>query len=154
MKVVILENIRSAYNVWNVIRTADALGRKVRIVGYTPSPTDHPKVRKTSLGAEETTDIQQYNSTHEAIQKARELWLQIIAAELTSDAVSLSDFSSSSSSSSSSNNIAIIFGNEIEGILPTTLSLVDQTVKIPMQGVKESLNIGQSAAIFMRELMF
>ena len=73
MKVVILENVRSAYNVGNIVRTADALGRKVRIVGYTPSPLDHPKVRKTSLGAEETTDIQQFNSTHEAIQKAKEL---------------------------------------------------------------------------------
>jgi len=153
MKVVILENVRSAYNVGNIVRTADALGRKVRIVGYTPSPLDHPKVRKTSLGAEETTDIQQFNSTHEAIQKAKELWLQIIAAELTPDAIPLSDFSSSSSSSSSSSQgVAVIFGNEIEGILPTTLSSVDQVVKIPMQGVKESLNIGQSAAIFMREL--
>ncbi|MDR0281821.1 MAG: hypothetical protein LBI53_00385 [Candidatus Peribacteria bacterium] len=71
-----------------------------------------------------------------------------MAAELTSDAIPLSDFSSSLSS----NHIAIIFGNEIEGILPTTLFSVDQVVKIPMQGIKESLNIGQSVAIFMREL--
>ena len=47
--VVILENIRSAYNVGNVVRTADSLGRDVRIVGYTPSPLTHPKVLKTSL---------------------------------------------------------------------------------------------------------
>ena len=52
-KIIILENIRSAYNVGNVIRTADALGREVRITGYTPSPLDHPKVKKTSLGAED-----------------------------------------------------------------------------------------------------
>jgi len=51
--VVILENIRSAYNVGNVVRTADSLGRDVRIVGYTPSPLTHPKVLKTSLGAEQ-----------------------------------------------------------------------------------------------------
>ena len=73
MKVVILENIRSAYNVGNVVRTADALGRKVRITGYTPSPLDHPKVRKTSLGAEATTDIQQFDSSADAIKKAKEL---------------------------------------------------------------------------------
>jgi len=54
MKVVILENIRSAYNVGNIIRTADALGWKVWLSGYTPSPEDTPKVKKTSLGAEET----------------------------------------------------------------------------------------------------
>jgi tRNA G18 (ribose-2'-O)-methylase SpoU len=72
MKVVILENIRSAYNVGNVIRTADALGWKVRIVGYTPSPVDNPKVRKTSLGAEESVALQQFDFTSHAIQKAKE----------------------------------------------------------------------------------
>jgi tRNA G18 (ribose-2'-O)-methylase SpoU len=72
MNVLILENIRSAYNVGNVIRTADALGRDVRLVGYTPSPIDHPKVRKTSLGAEESVGIQQFDFTREAIQKAKE----------------------------------------------------------------------------------
>jgi tRNA G18 (ribose-2'-O)-methylase SpoU len=73
MKVIILENIRSAYNVGNVIRTADALGRNVRLVGYTPSPVDNPKVRKTSLGAEEHVGIQQFNFSTDAIQKAKEL---------------------------------------------------------------------------------
>lgn len=48
--------------------------------------------------------------------------------------------------------MAIVFGNEVEGVLPSTLNLVDHIVQIPMQGIKESLNIGQSAAIFMREL--
>ncbi|MBU0626469.1 hypothetical protein KKG31_03975 [Patescibacteria group bacterium] len=52
MKVVILENIRSAYNVGNIIRTADALGWQVWLSGYTPSPQDNSKVVKTSLGAE------------------------------------------------------------------------------------------------------
>jgi tRNA G18 (ribose-2'-O)-methylase SpoU len=47
--VVILENIRSAYNVGNIIRTADALGRDVRLTGYSPSPEDTQKVVKTSL---------------------------------------------------------------------------------------------------------
>jgi tRNA G18 (ribose-2'-O)-methylase SpoU len=54
-----------------VIRTADALGWKVRIVGYTPSPIDNPKVRKTSLGAEEYVELQQFDFTTDAIQKAK-----------------------------------------------------------------------------------
>jgi tRNA G18 (ribose-2'-O)-methylase SpoU len=72
MNTIILENIRSAYNVGNIIRTADALGRNVRLVGYTPSPLDNSKVRKTSLGAEENVEIQQFNFTREAIQKTKE----------------------------------------------------------------------------------
>ena len=146
MKVVILENIRSAYNVGNVIRTADALGWKVRLVGYTPSPLDNPKVCKTSLGAEETTDIQQFNFTADAIKKAKELWLQVIAAEITDEAQQLWIFQSSPDA------IAVIFWNEVEGVLSQTLSEVNAVVSIPMNGIKESLNIGQSAAIFMWEL--
>ncbi|MDR2540580.1 MAG: hypothetical protein LBD11_02060 [Candidatus Peribacteria bacterium] len=49
------------------------MGRKVRIIGYTPSPLDNPKVRKTSLGAEESVDLQQFDSTTDAVQKAKEL---------------------------------------------------------------------------------
>lgn len=146
--VVILENIRSAYNVGNVIRTADALGWEVWICGYTPSPLDHPKVKKTSLGAEESVAIQQFNHSGEAIVHAKEEGMLVIAAELDPNAINLQDFEWNQVSGS----LAVIFGNEVEGVLPKTLELVDQIIQIPMQGVKESLNIGQTSAIFMREL--
>ena len=70
---VILENIRSAYNVGNIVRTADSLGREVWIVGYTPSPLTHPKVLKTSLWAEKNIGLQQFNFSEDAIKKAKEL---------------------------------------------------------------------------------
>ncbi|MDR0607742.1 MAG: hypothetical protein LBG52_05365 [Candidatus Peribacteria bacterium] len=72
--------------------------------------------------------------------------MQVIAAEITENALPLSDFQSLS------DDIAVIFGNEVEGVLTTTLESVDTVVAIPMKGMKESLNIGQSAAIFMWEL--
>lgn len=147
MRVVVLENIRSAYNVGNVIRTADSLGWKVWIVWYTPSPVDNPKVCKTSLGAENTVWLQQFDFTTDAIKAARELWLQIIAAELTEDSVSLSDFSCNSNEW-----IAVIFWNEVDGVMESTLKNVDAVVEIPMQWIKESMNVWQSTAIFMREL--
>jgi tRNA G18 (ribose-2'-O)-methylase SpoU len=92
MSVVILENVRSAYNVGNILRTADALGREVWIVGYTPSPIDNPKVRKTSLGAEENVHLQVFNFSAEAIAAAKERGMQVIAAELTPEAISLKKF--------------------------------------------------------------
>ena len=144
--VVILENIRSAYNVGNVVRTADSLGRDVRIVGYTPSPLDHPKVLKTSLGAEQNIWLQQFDFTWDAISKARELWMQVIAAELTENSIDLWVFVPSCP------NIAVIVWNEVEGVLSTTLQQVDAVVQIPMQWVKESMNVWQSTAIFMRAL--
>lgn len=90
--IIILENIRSAYNVGNIIRTADALGRDVWITGYTPSPLDHPKVKKTSLGAEENVNLKQFNYTQDAINYAQEQGIQLICAEITPDAIALNQF--------------------------------------------------------------
>ena len=91
MKVVILENIRSAYNVGNIIRTADALGWQVRLTGYTPSPSDTQKVVKTSLGAENNVGLKQFGHTPEAIEYAKQQKLFVIAAEITKDSITLAD---------------------------------------------------------------
>lgn len=111
-KIIILENIRSAYNVWNCIRTADALGREVWLTGYSPSPFDNPKVKKTSLGAEDHVHLKQFNYTEDAILEAKKLWISIIAAEITPEATSLDAYNSKSDW-----NLAIIFWNEVEGVL-------------------------------------
>lgn len=145
MRVLILENIRSAYNVGNIIRTADALGWQVRLTWYTPSPQDTSKVSKTSLGAEDHVGLQQFGYTSEAIAYAKQQNLTIIAAEIAPWALSLQDIVATSHEW-----VAIVFGNEVEGVLTSTLEQVDQVVYIPMQGVKESLNVGQTSAIFMR----
>lgn len=146
-KIIILENIRSAYNVGNCIRTADALGWEVRLTGYSPSPMENPKVKKTSLGAEDHVQLRQFNYSEDAIEEAKKLWIPVIAAEITPEATSLANYKRAKEQS-----LAIIFGNEVEGVLPQTLKAVDEVVFIPMQGIKESLNIGQSSAIMMREL--
>ena len=146
-RIVILENIRSAYNVWNIIRTADSLWREVRIVGYTPSPVDNPKVVKTSLWAENTVWLKQFDFTIDAINEAHEMGLEIIAAELIENSVPLGEYVCKSE-----NWIAVIFGNEVDGVMEKTLKEVDAVVEIPMQWIKESMNVGQSTAIFMREL--
>ena len=148
MKIIILENIRSAYNVGNIIRTADSLGWQVRLTGYTPSPLENKKVVKTSLGAEANVGIRQFDSTADAIDEAKKNTCTVIAAEITPEAESLSIFSQTEIS-----DIAVVFGNEVEGVLSSTLGIVDRVVYIPMQGVKESMNVGQSTAIFMRALL-
>ena len=120
-KIIILENIRSAYNVWNCIRTADALGREVWLTGYSPSPFDNPKVKKTSLGAEDHVHLKQFNYTEDAILEAKKLWISIIAAEITPEATSLDAYNSKSDW-----NLAIIFWNEVEGVLSQTLNTVEK----------------------------
>jgi len=145
MNIVILENIRSAYNVGNIIRTADALGWQVRLTWYTPSPLDTQKVVKTSLGAENNVGLKQFGHTPEAIEFAKQEKLLVVAAEITKDSITLDSLTKDKHS-----GVAIVFWNEVDGVLDSTLKLVDQIVHIPMQGIKESLNVGQSSAIFMR----
>lgn len=146
-RIIILENIRSAYNVWNIIRTADSLWWKVRIIGYTPSPRENPKVCKTSLWAEETVWLRQFDCSEDAIKEAKENGFQLFAAELTENSVSLWELKYDSEKW-----IAVIFWNEIDGVMKSTLDKMDAVVEIPMQWIKESMNVGQSTAIFMREL--
>lgn len=142
----LLENIRSAYNVGNIIRTADALWWKVWISWYTPSPTENKKVGKTSLGAEDHVWLERFDTTIDAIKKAKDLWYQVIAAEVTPSAVSLATFKRENE------DIVVVFGNEVEWVLEKTLTMVDEVVYIPMEGIKESLNVGQTTAIFMWQL--
>ena len=72
--------------------------------------------------------------------------MQVIAAEITKNSTPLDMFKKDNS------DIAVIFGNEVDGVLDSTLQLVDYVVHIPMHGIKESLNVGQTSAIFMRAL--
>jgi len=144
--VVMLENIRSAYNVWNIIRTADSLGRDVRMSGYTPWPDEQPKVKKTSLWAEENVWLKRFDDALQAISYARENNFDVLAWEITPDAIDLAKYEKSWK------NIMLILWNEVDWVQKKTLEIVDAVVYIPMQWIKESMNVGQSSAIFMRQL--
>lgn len=151
-KIVILENIRSSYNVGNIIRTADALGWKVWLVWYTPSPFAlqkwQAKVAKTSLGAEHNVDLRIYSDFATMLEAARSQHLYLCAAELTDTAQAIdqcvipADY----------RGIGLVMGNEVTGVEQETLQTVDKILYIPMQGTKESLNVGQAAAIMMWQL--
>ena len=144
--VILLENIRSAYNVWNIIRTADSLGRDVWMSGYTPWPDEQPKVKKTSLGAEENVWLKRFDDALQAISYARENDFDVLAWEITPNAIDLAKYQKTGK------NIMLILWNEVDGVQKKTFETVDAVVYIPMQWIKESMNVGQSSAIFMREL--
>ena len=151
--IAILENIRSAYNVGNIFRTADALWWDVVVSWYTPTPANNIKVAKTSLGAEDNIERMRYADTHKACEELRAKWYEIIAAEIHERAISLDAFTQKEKPTYSAGKpLAVVFGNEVVGVEVETLDMVDDIVYIPMQWHKESLNVGQSAAIFMREL--
>lgn len=135
---VIIHNVRSCYNVGSILRTADALGvKKVYLTGYTPDPKDFnnkKKIKKTSLGAEETMPTQKNRQIGKLIKKLREQKIKIVALEQDKKSQNIFNFKPKFP-------LALIVGNEVRGVSKTTLKNVDEIVEIPMQGKKESLNV-------------
>jgi len=145
---VVCENIRSAYNVGNILRTADALWRWVVISGYA-APIHHPKVKKTALWAEESVPTKHFLDIEETTKRLKNEGYTIISAELNNKSRPLNHARKEIDPNSV---IAVVMWNELLGVTQETLNASDFIYHIPMHGIKESLNVGQAAAIFMREL--
>lgn len=149
MKQLLLENIRSAYNVGAIFRTADGAGvSKIFLHGYTPAPVDRfgrvqPEIQKTSLGASETMSWEKIGEDTSAfLLTQKRAGMTIVALEQTSDAVPLSGFVVPE-------NVLYIVGNEIDGVSSVALEVVDAVVQIPMYGMKESLNVSVATGILL-----
>jgi 23S rRNA (guanosine2251-2'-O)-methyltransferase len=142
----VLENIRSAYNVGSVFRTADAfLIESIYITGYTAKPP-HKEIAKTALGAQETVDWKYFETTKEVIGALRKDGYKVFAVEQVTDSISLEKIHNLAVE-----KIAFIFGNEVSGVDHETISLCDSCVEIPQFGVKHSLNISVAAGIVLWE---
>jgi tRNA G18 (ribose-2'-O)-methylase SpoU len=140
--VLILDNIRSAYNVGSIIRTSDALGvQEIYFCGITPTRAN-PKINKTSLGAENPLNTYVFKNGLDAISTAKSQDYQIIALDTSHDAIPLDRFHPRGRK-----NIALVLGNEKAGIDPGILPICDHLVEIPMSGQKESLNVSVACGI-------
>jgi len=148
MKYLILENIRSAYNVGAIFRTADGAGvSKIFLVGYTPAPTDRfgrvqPEIQKTSLGASQEIPWEHTNDVVTVLNSLQSDGVSVAAVEQGGNAVSLSDFEVPE-------KVAYVVGNEVDGVSKAALTLADTIVEIPMLGTKESLNVSVAAGIIL-----
>jgi tRNA G18 (ribose-2'-O)-methylase SpoU len=146
--IAVLENVRSAYNVGSVFRTADAfLISEVILTGYTAHPP-HKEIRKTALGAEETVTWKHFREMKDAIQYLRSEGYRIFAVEQAAGSLSLENLQFSSSE-----KIAVLFGNEVTGVEEETLLACDGCIEIPQLGMKHSLNIATAAGIVLWELV-
>jgi 23S rRNA (guanosine2251-2'-O)-methyltransferase len=146
--VVVLDNIRSMHNVGSVFRTADAfLLQGIYLCGYTPQPP-HRDINKTALGATETVTWQYFATTKDAVQSLREAGYQLWAIEQVENSVSLNDFDTDQPAP-----LAVVFGNEVEGVDAEVIKLCDGCIEIPQLGMKHSLNISVAAGIVLWELV-
>jgi len=144
--IAVLENIRSAYNVGSVFRTADGfLIEAVYITGYTAKPP-HKEIKKTALGAEDSVSWKYFETTKDAINELRSEGYKIFAVEQVLDSILLHDIRNLPA-----DKVAYIFGNEVKGVEQETISMCDGCVEIPQFGMKHSLNISVAAGIVLWE---
>lgn len=132
---VIADNIRSAFNVGAIFRTAECFGaEEVLLSGYSATPQDE-KASRTSMGADSFVPWRSFTHAREAIAAAKDLGYKIVALETVEHAACLDHFEWPEKT-------ALLVGNERFGIDQALLNLADHVVRIPVFGKKNSLNVG------------
>ena len=143
---VLLDNVRSMYNVGAFFRAADGVGlQKLCLCGITAHP---PKkaISKTALGAEETVAWEHdWNALHIA-EGLRRSGFQIAAIETRPEAVDLFEWQPRFP-------VCVAFGHEVDGLRPELLEMADAHVRIPMRGQKKSLNVATAGGVVLYELL-
>ena len=145
----LLDNIRSVFNVGNMLRTADGAGiRHIHLCGITPTPKN-PKLAKTALGAERSVPWTQHRDGLAAALSLRKQGLRLWALEGGLRAESLFD----ARAARKGPPIVLVVGSEISGVDPGILEHCERVFCLPMQGVKNTLNVAVAfgiAAYFLR----
>jgi 23S rRNA (guanosine2251-2'-O)-methyltransferase len=143
---VLLENVRSLYNVGAFFRTADAVAlEKLYLAGITGYPPQR-MITKTALGAEETVPWQHMAGAEETIAALRLANHEIAAIETSVHAVDLFDWSPRFP-------VCVLFGHETDGLSPALAALADTHIRIPMLGRKYSLNVASAGGVVLYELL-
>lgn len=151
-KVLILENIRSVYNVGAIFRTAEAIGiDKIFLVGYTPCPIDRfgrlrNDLHKAALGAEKNISWEKRDDIVNLIKSLKLEKFYLISLEQNKNSLDYREVKVKEKT-------AIIIGNEVEGVSPTALENSDIIAEIPMMGKKESLNVSVATGVFLFRLL-
>ncbi|MEO5564312.1 MAG: RNA methyltransferase [Chitinophagaceae bacterium] len=146
--IVVLENIRSAYNVGSVFRTSDAfLIEAIYIIGYSAKPP-HKEIKKTALGAEETVSWNWFKTSAEAIEDLKSKGYKVYAVEQAEGSHQLQALRFESNQ-----KIAVVFGNEVTGVEQSTIGICDGCIEIPQLGMKHSLNIATAVGVVLWEMV-
>ncbi|MCB0596453.1 MAG: RNA methyltransferase [Lewinellaceae bacterium] len=144
--VLVLDNIRSALNVGSAFRTADAFAlEKICLCGITATPP-HREILKTAIGATESVEWVYEKEVVQAISQLRGQGYRVLAVEQADRRTLLQDVQVEEGQ-----KYALVFGNEVEGVSETAMSLVDGCVEVPQFGTKHSLNISVCLGIVVWE---
>lgn len=142
---VVLEDVRSRYNVGSIFRSADAFRiQHLILTGYTPKPPSK-EISKTALGAIDTVPFTHVPDIQVALDELEGAGWTLCAVELTTPTVQIDQLTAGAYP------IALILGNELDGVSSKVLQRCSMAVHIPMYGIKHSLNVAVAAGIAMYE---
>ncbi len=143
--VIILDHLRSAFNVGSIFRSADGLGiEHLYLVGYTPTPLD-PGVLKTTMGSERSVAWSHWDQMDILIKDLKTKNYHLVALETLPEAITLGTFKAPKP-------MALFLGNERFGLDQKILKQMDEIVSIEMRGIKNSLNVANAMSIFSYEV--
>lgn len=145
--VLVLDNIRSQHNIGAIFRTADAFRlESIYLCGITATPP-HREINKTALGATESVDWKYFPTTMEAISELIAGNYKVLAIEQTHQACLLTQFTPEVH-----DKLALVFGNEVNGIDEAVINAAQSCIEIPQLGTKHSLNISVSVGIVLWDI--
>jgi 23S rRNA (guanosine2251-2'-O)-methyltransferase len=145
--VVVLDDVRSAYNVGSVFRTCDAFAvEQIFLCGITAFPPNR-EVMKTALGSTDTVPWKYFVSVPEAVKQLKDAGYLVFLAEQTTGSIPLDKFIPGKKE-----KYVVVFGNEIKGVSDEILPLAHGAIEIPQFGAKHSFNISVSVGIVLWHL--
>ena len=145
--VVVLDHVRSLYNVGSVFRSSDAFRIEgVLLCGITAQPP-HPEIHKTALGAEESVNWKYFERTEDAVSWLKQQGYKVLAIEQCEGSTMLQDFTRQPD-----RKYAIVLGNEVKGVQQQVVDMCDGCLEIPQFGTKHSLNVSVAAGIVLWHL--
>lgn len=144
--VVVLDEVRSLYNVGSVFRTSDAfLVNAIYLCGITATPP-HPEIHKTALGAEDTVDWIYKENTLDAVAELHEQGYIVLTIEQVEGSTMLNNLQLDKDK-----KYAIVMGNEVKGVKQEVVDASDGCIEIPQYGTKHSLNVSVTTGIVLWE---
>ena len=162
--IVVLDDVRSLYNVGSVFRSCDAFRvEAVYLCGITATPPN-TEIHKTALGGEDSVDWEYFKTTEEAVEKLKQSGYFVYSIEQVEGSTKLQNLpeahdklfkqgkeSEKQESSSLPKGYAVIFGNEVKGVKQNIVDMSDGCLEIPQFGTKHSLNVSVTAGIVVWE---
>ena len=155
--IIVLDDVRSMYNVGSVFRTADAFRvEAIYLCGITAQPP-HPEIHKTALGAEDTVAWQHFPTALEAVETLKQKGYTVFSIEQCEGSTMLSSLNPQLLSPKQGSwrgldsKYAIVLGNEVKGVHQEVVDASDGCIEIPQFGTKHSLNVSTTAGIVIWE---